>query len=155
MDPVLVTIRRAADDDVAAIHRIERASFGDPWSAASFRSMLAHPQMHATVAERAGVVVGYCIAWIVGDEAELANIAVDPALRRLGVGAVLLDHLLHTVDGHGKCTVYLEVREGNAAARALYRSRGFVASGRRKRYYRKPDEDAVIMRRAPYIFRSC
>ena len=140
-------IRVATADDVAAIHRIERACFTDPWSASSFRSMFAHPQVWATVAEREGAVVGYCVAWMVGDEAELANIAVEPSLRRAGVGAKLLDQFLRAADGHGVTATYLEVREGTTAALRLYESRGFVATGRRKRYYRHPEEDAVVMRR--------
>lgn len=143
-------IRVATEDDVAGIHRIERACFGDPWSASSFRAMLVHPQVHATVAERGGAVIGYCLAWIVGDEAELANIAVDPAARRQGVGADLLDQFLLSADGHGVTTTFLEVRAGNDAALRLYASRGFAPVGRRKRYYRKPDEDAIVMRRDPY-----
>lgn len=142
-----VTIRFATTDDAAAMHAIEVASFGDPWSAASFRSMLAHPQMHARVAEGAGEFLGYAIAWIVGDEAELANIAVAPPARRRGVGAALLDDLLRTVDGHGGATVWLEVREGNVAARALYATRDFRETGRRKGYYRAPVEDALVLRR--------
>lgn len=140
-------IRVATEDDVADIHRIERACFTDPWSASSFRSMLVHPRVHATVAERDGAVVGYCFAWIVGDEAEVANIAVEPTMRRAGVGALLLDQFLRIADGHGVMSTHLEVREGNAAALRLYESRGFAAAGRRKRYYRRPDEDAVVMRR--------
>lgn len=142
-----LAIRRATTADVPAIHRIERASFGDPWSAESFAGMLTHQQVRATVAERAGTLAGYCIAWVVGDEAELANLAVDPAARRGGIGAALLDDLLAAVDAGGGATMYLEVRESNAAAQALYRSRGFVAAGRRKGYYRRPHEDAVVMRR--------
>lgn len=142
-------VRAAAIADVPAIVVIERASFGDPWSEASFRGMLAHAGVLARVAERRGRVVGYCIAWLVGDEAELANLAVAPAERRAGIGAHLLDALLAELDARGGTTVYLEVREGNAAARALYESRGFVTHGRRRGYYRAPAEDAVVMRRGP------
>ena len=140
-------IRDAQDADVDAIVRIERSSFGDPWSAASFRSVIAAERGHARVAERDGVVVGYCIGWRVGDEAELANLAVDPASRRSGVGARLLDDLLALADAAPGATLFLEVREGNAAAQALYRNRGFAAVGRRARYYANPTEDAVVMRR--------
>lgn len=139
-------IRRAVEADVPAIHAIETASFGDPWSERSFRSMLAVERVRATVVERDGAVVGYCIAWLLGDEAELANLAVAPGARRSGVGAALLDELLAALDADG-VTVYLEVRDSNASAQALYRSRGFAASGRRKGYYARPTEDAIIMRR--------
>ena len=94
-------------------------------------------------------MVGYCVAWQIIDEAELANLAVDPEVRRGGIGAILLDDLLEQVDRPPTAVVHLEVRESNAAAQALYRSRGFEASGRRKRYYSRPTEDAVVMRRPP------
>ncbi len=145
------SIRRATLDDVPAIDRIEHASFGDPWNAESFAQMIAHPRVHATVAEVSGAVAGYCVAWVIADEAELANLAVDPEVRRAGIGGALLDDLLRALDAEGGARVYLEVRDRNLAAQALYRSRGFVASGRRKGYYRKPDEDAVVMRRDPAI----
>jgi ribosomal-protein-alanine N-acetyltransferase len=139
-------IRRADEADVPVIHAIECASFGDPWSERSFRSMLGIERVRATVAERDGTVVGYCIAWLLGDEAELANLAVAPDARRSGTGAALLDDLLAALDPDG-VTVYLEVRDSNASAQALYRSRGFTASGRRKGYYAGPTEDAIVMRR--------
>lgn len=139
-------IRSANEADVPAIHAIEAASFGDPWSERSFRSMLGIDRVRATVAERDGVLIGYCIAWLLGEEAELANLAVAPGARRSGVGAALLDDLLAALDPDD-VTVYLEVRDSNASAQALYRSRGFTASGRRKGYYARPTEDAIVMRR--------
>jgi ribosomal-protein-alanine N-acetyltransferase len=142
-----VRLGRATVEDAPTLHAIEVECFGDPWSEASFRSMLEHPQMHARVARRDGAIVGYCIAWIVDDEAELANIAVAPSARRAGIGTRLLDDLLRAVDEKGGGTVFLEVREGNAAARALYESRDFRVLGRRKGYYRSPVEDALVMRR--------
>lgn len=143
-------IRDAAPDDLAAVVAIERASFGDPWSEASFRGLLRAERSRFRVATRGGGgVVGYAIALRVGDEAELANLAVDPTARRGGIGAVLLDDLLASTDAAPGATVYLEVRASNEPAQALYRSRGFEAVGRRKRYYTRPDEDAVVMRRLP------
>lgn len=141
-------VRRAVSADVPAIHRIECASFGDPWSEASFRAMLDHPQVRMTVAEVSGEIVGYTVALVVGTEAELANLAVDADRRRTGVGGRLLDDLLQALDGHGTDATYLEVRAGNEAAQRLYAGRGFVAAGRRVGYYRSPTEDAIVMRRA-------
>jgi ribosomal-protein-alanine N-acetyltransferase len=143
----LPRLRFATPEDAPAMRAVEVASFSDPWTEAAFRSLLRHPQMHARVAESGGVLLGYCIGWIVGDECELANIAVAPGARRTGLGARLLDDLIAAVEGHGGGTIYLEVREGNAAARALYASRGFEEAGRRRQYYRAPVEDAVVMRR--------
>jgi ribosomal-protein-alanine N-acetyltransferase len=145
----VLAIRDANADDLNAVVAIERASFGDPWSAASFRSLLSAETSRFRVATHDGVVVGYAIATRVGDEAELANLAVDPSVRRAGIGARLLDDLLASTDGEPAATVYLEVRASNEPAQALYRSRGFEAVGRRRGYYSRPAEDAVVMRHTP------
>ncbi len=144
-----VAIRDGTSEDMRAIHAIEVASFADPWSEGAFRSMLAHPQVRLRVAVREGDVAGYSIAWILDDECELANLAVAPSSRRAGAGGALLDDLIAEVERRGGGTIWLEVRASNAAARALYESRGFSEMGRRKGYYRAPVEDAVLMRRAP------
>ena len=141
------TVRPATLADLPAILSIERIAFSDPWTADAFRSMLGQDHVLTTVAERDGRLVGYSVAWAVGDEAELANLAVAPEHRGTGVAKRLLDHLLDDLDARGGATIYLEGRDSNAPAQGLYRSRGFTAAGRRKGYYRKPTEDAVVMRR--------
>jgi ribosomal-protein-alanine N-acetyltransferase len=60
----------------------------------------------------------------------------------------LLDHALEIARERRSQVVFLEVRESNAAARALYASRRFEVAGRRSKYYRKPVEDALVLRRA-------
>lgn len=142
-----VAVRSAGEADLVAVAGIERQSFGDPWSLDAFRSAL-RPGTSFVVADRAGEVVGYAIAWSVVDEAELANIAVTPLARGQGIGARLLDAAIACAAGTGCTTMYLEVRESNARARALYASRGFEEVGRRRRYYRQPVEDALILRAA-------
>ena len=142
-----VTIRAAAPPDLDAIHAIECASFGDPWSFETFRGLLRHPPASMEVAVgAAGALLGYAVAWHAADEAEIANIAVAPDARRRGVGALLLDRILRSAADFGARTVFLEVRESNGVARKLYEVRGFEIAGRRKKYYRQPDEDALIMR---------
>jgi ribosomal-protein-alanine N-acetyltransferase len=143
-----VLIRYGDEHDLAAIHAIEVASFADPWALEGFRDMLDHSRAKVIVAtETDGVLIGYAVAWYVADEAEIANIAVAPSARRRGVGAVLLDRLLEIAATFGARSVFLEVRESNEAARQLYASRRFEIAGRRTAYYRKPSEDALVMRR--------
>jgi [ribosomal protein S18]-alanine N-acetyltransferase len=143
-----VGVRAAEERDLAAIHAIECASFGDPWSLEGFRDLIDHPRAKMEVAhESNGEVLGYAVAWYVADESEIANIAVAPSARRRGVGALLLDRILRAAAAFGAKTVFLEVRESNDEARQLYASRGFEIAGRRIKYYKKPDEDALIMRR--------
>src|SRR5207253_2646093 len=95
--------------------------------------------------------LGYVVAWFAADEGEIANLAVDPPARGRGLGAALLDAALAEASGRGVTAVYLEVRESNATARRLYASRGFVEVGRRRGYYRKPPEDAIVLRCAVRI----
>lgn len=145
-----VTLRRPTSEDMEAVTAIERASFADPWSAAEFASMLEVGHtifLVAEVGENRGIA-GYVIAMAVLDQAEILNVAVAPEHRGAGLGGGLLDAALLEVERRGAELVFLEVRVSNAAARALYASRGFVEISRRKDYYRTPVEDALVMRRA-------
>jgi ribosomal-protein-alanine N-acetyltransferase len=143
-----IAVRPAAERDLEAIHAIECASFGDPWSLDSFRDLVDHPRARLEVAcGPGGELLGYAVAWHVADESEVANIAVAPEARRRGAGALLLDGILRAASEFGANAVFLEVRESNEAARKLYESRGFRVAGKRAKYYRRPEEDALIMRR--------
>ncbi|MDQ6831729.1 MAG: ribosomal protein S18-alanine N-acetyltransferase [Gemmatimonadota bacterium] len=141
-----IRVRAATADDICAVTTIERASFSDPWSAASFTGLVDDARVLFAVAEDASGVVGYVVAWVVADEAEVANLAVTPSSRRGGTGAKLLDAALEFVIGCGAVSVFLEVRASNQAARALYKSRGFEELSRRKNYYQRPLEDALVLR---------
>jgi ribosomal-protein-alanine N-acetyltransferase len=147
--PRHVAIRTARRDDVDDVAAIERRAFSDPWSANSFRGLFGNPLVHFAVAEDVitGRLLGYVVTWFVVDEGEIANLAVAEEARRTGVGARLLDHALDVAKERRCAVVFLEVRESNAAARALYASRGFEVAGRRSKYYRKPVEDALVLRR--------
>jgi ribosomal-protein-alanine N-acetyltransferase len=152
-EPADVLVRRAKVEDLPAILEIERASFSDPWSRSSFTALLERPRVHFSVAvDRAtSAVVGHVVAWFVVDEAELANLAVLPSARGRRIGSVLLRSALSAAEDRGSAEMYLEVRASNAAAIALYTSHGFAEVGRRRDYYRKPVEDALILRRSPAV----
>lgn len=141
-----ISIRPATDADLARVVEIERGSFSDPWSATAFRSALDQDRLNFHVAIQGGGVVGYAVSWCVVDEAELANLAVASAMRGRRVGSALLGRAMADAVLAGCVVMHLEVRESNSAARALYASHGFGMVGRRKRYYREPVEDALILR---------
>jgi ribosomal-protein-alanine N-acetyltransferase len=86
------------------------------------------------------------IARTLDEEWEIENIAINDSARRRGLGSRLLGALLEMARTQGARRVFLEVRESNPAARALYRKCGLVESGRRPRYYRNPEETAVLYR---------
>lgn len=142
-----VVLRPAREADVAAVAEIEKTSFTDPWSAASFRSLLSAPAVHFAVACDNARAVGYLVMWLAADEAEVANLAVAADARRLGIGSTLITHAMQTARASSASVMFLEVRESNVAARELYAAHGFAVVGRRKRYYRRPEEDALVLRR--------
>lgn len=98
-------------------------------------------------ASKPSAVLGVLVAHNVASEWELENIVVTPAARNQGLGKKLLERLLTAARETNSDSVFLEVRESNAAARSLYEKSGFEISGRRKSYYADPVEDAVLYRR--------
>lgn len=142
-------LRPAADLDLADVVAMERVCYSDPWPASSFASLPSNDRVCFVVAREAnaGKLVGFAIAWHVMNEGELANLAVAPEHRRNGIGRALLEAVTTDALGRGTSELYLEVRESNNAARELYGAAGFDEVGRRKGYYRRPDEDALILRR--------
>jgi ribosomal-protein-alanine N-acetyltransferase len=141
-----VSLRAAREADIDAVLDIELAAFGDPWSRSAFVDLIGDPRVAFLVADARGEVRGYVVAWYVLDEGEIGNLAVRDSARRQGIGARLLDGAIAKVRASDVDSLYLEVRDSNAAARALYASRGFVEVGRRKEYYRRPKEDALVLR---------
>jgi [ribosomal protein S18]-alanine N-acetyltransferase len=138
-------VRPATRDDLVRVVETERACFSTPWSRSTFEALLGRNTVCFRVLEVGGEVMGHAVLWWVGPEAEVANVAVAPLYRGRGGGARLLDALLAEAAIRGVERVFLEVRESNRDARALYDGRGFVPVGRRPRYYQKPTEDAVVM----------
>ena len=92
-----------------------------------------------------GKPIAYVLGRLIAPEAEIYRIAVLPDYRQRGIGYRLLSYAVKTERGRGLECAFLEVREGNIAARALYRAFGFSEMGKRKNYYKNPTEDAVVM----------
>jgi ribosomal-protein-alanine N-acetyltransferase len=90
-------------------------------------------------------VAGFAAFHRVDDEAELRNLAVDPAHQRRGIARRLLEEGFHLMRQAGARRIFLEVRASNHAARELYASLGFTTGSIRKKYYQDPEEDAVVM----------
>lgn len=144
------TIRSMLEDDIPAVVAIDRLSFPNPWPERSYIYELQYnPSSRLFVAETRendGLrVVGFIGFWFVIDEAHISTVAVHPNFRGYKIGDRLLERALGTVKQMGGCLVSLEVRESNQVARGLYSKYGFKQVGRRKRYYRDNNEDAIIM----------
>ena len=140
-----VTVRPMTEADLPGVLAIEGRCFPDPWSEGIFRSALVDGLSLWLAAEKGGVLVGYAGMQAVLDEGYIDNVAVDPAFRRQGVASGLLDAMIGQAQRRKLRFLSLEVRAGNEGAIALYASFGFTAVGRRKGYYLRPPEDAIIM----------
>ena len=140
-------IRPATPADASRLAELERECFSDPWSESGMREVLEMPAGCGLAAESDGVVQGYVLARSVADTAEILNLAVAPRYRRLGMASGLLQESLALLRARGVLEVFLEVRQSNRAAQALYRAWGFRVAGMRRAYYRRPVEDALVLRR--------
>ncbi|MGZ9235646.1 MAG: ribosomal protein S18-alanine N-acetyltransferase [Anaerolineales bacterium] len=141
-----LTIRKMTLDDVPAVVDLDQKSFSLPWPERSFRFELTdNPASRCWVAELDGQTVGMIVVWLLVDEAHVATIATHPDFRRKGIAKRLLAHALRRLIDQGAHSSFLEVRESNLAAQDMYRKFGYVETGRRRRYYRDNDEDAILM----------
>ena len=118
-----------------------------PWSENQVREEWAAENGHGWVAEEAGEIAGYAFFRTCLPESELLHLVVTPAKRRRGIARVLLQRALADLAVKGCSCCLLEVRESNGAARKLYAAMGFTPVGRRKKYYRHPIEDALLLHR--------
>ena len=141
-------IRAMVTADLPEVLAIERASYPTPWTEENFRHEIeANPLAWNLVVDGPDGVSAYACCYLVAGELQINDIAVHPDARRRGLGGWLLDEILERATRRGARRATLEVRPSNAAARALYGSRGFAVSGRRPGYYADSGEDAILMDR--------
>jgi ribosomal-protein-alanine N-acetyltransferase len=145
-----VRIERARPEDLDTIMRIEQASFTMPWTRKMFEVELSqNPFGRLEVLRRTdAALIGYVCYWVVFEECRLMTLAVEPSLRRQGLGRALLRHAMGRGREAGATRGLLEVRASNGAAIQLYEQEGFRRVAVRARYYTSPVEDAVLMERA-------
>lgn len=113
-----------------------------PWTVEQIVSSMASQDEDYYLAYEGQDLVGFLAVQTVMDEMEILQIAVRADFQRLGIASQLMAAVM---DWDGD--IFLEVRESNSAAQALYTRQHFTKIGKRKDYYRNPVEDAVIMKR--------
>jgi ribosomal-protein-alanine N-acetyltransferase len=140
-------------DDLEPLDALEKRSQPLPWSDDQLLLELVNNDAVVLGLEIDGALVGHCCLRRILDELWVLNIAVDPGHRRRGHAQALLSRAMAWGKAQSLSTFWLEVREGNAPARALYESFGLEEKGRRKGYYppippSTERETAVLMSRA-------
>lgn len=140
-------IRAAEQMDIDAIVRVENACFSTPWSIDAIKHEICENKLadFMIACDEENNIIGYIGIWTLLDECQINKIAVIPEKRKIGIGKTILNHVIELTRDMGVKSWYLEVRESNTAAQALYRSAGFSSVGTRKNYYINPVEDAVLM----------
>ncbi|MEX2569770.1 MAG: ribosomal protein S18-alanine N-acetyltransferase [Gemmatimonadota bacterium] len=142
-----LVVRSLSVADLPKVMPIERDSFSMPWRETTFQGLLGRDDSELLGAMREEDLVGYAVCWWVGSQAELGNVAVRPSERGQGTGRRLIEEVLVRLLNRGVRECFLEVRESNDTARSLYEQCGFSVVGRRRNYYARPSEDALVMRK--------
>lgn len=165
--PAGVTLVRGTLADLDDVVALEQQAFTEPWTRAMFEGELSgNPFARFIIARASAVdaangaaladaadlretVVGYLCYWVVFEELRIMNIAIRSKWRRQGIAAAMVQQAIReAIDAQGHRAL-LEVRASNDAALALYTRLGFRETGRRRAYYRRPEEDAVLMAMEP------
>jgi ribosomal-protein-alanine acetyltransferase len=142
-------IRAATVADLPAMMVLDkRVPTAAHWSAAHHEALFraSDPERVALILKEEAELQGFVIARVVAEDWEVENIVVTGSARRRGLGTRLLGELLSLARAKGAAAVFLEVRESNRAARALYEKCAFLESGSRRGYYADPPEDAILYR---------
>jgi len=125
---------------------MEAQVFSVPWSLESFQELFRYDYCYYLVAvNEAGIPVGIAGMTLLEDDGEIEKVMVDPAYRRRGIAAALLEGLFKRGAELGAKAYTLEVRVSNEGAIRLYEKYGFRTEGVRPNFYEKPKEDALIM----------
>ena len=143
-------IRPMQIEDIEQVQAIDALSFTLPWPKNSY-----HFELQDNLHSRCWVVedgspeakrlVAMAVTWLVVDELHIATIAVHPDWRGQGIGQRMMEVIMASARQENMLSATLEVRAGNTTAQELYKQFGFVEVGRRRRYYKDNQEDALIM----------
>ncbi len=138
-------ITEMTEDDILFVSEIENANFSEPWSIDAFLSQIKKDYSVCYVVKYLSKVIGYICCDDILNEVYIGTVAVDINFRRRNVGLLLINKIIDYCKNHNAQLLTLEVRESNTPAINLYLKSGFEILGKRKSFYSKPVEDALIM----------
>lgn len=138
-------LEKMKEQDLHQVMEIEKKSFSDPWNRSFFSQDIDNQSALPLVAKADDKIIGYVCLWKILDEIQISNIAVSPERRRRGIGEEMMQRVLKMAKEEDYRRISLDVRISNKAAISLYEKFGFREAGRRKNYYRLPQEDALIL----------
>lgn len=143
LDVHLMPMRRR---HLRTVIRIETEVYPRPWTMNLFVSELGLRSSRSYFVAKVGpTVAGYSGLMLVGEDAHVTTIAVDPIWHRHQIGTRLLLNIANDAVARGARHLTLEVRVSNEPAQRMYRTFGFRPAGIRKGYYVETNEDALVM----------
>jgi len=144
-DPLLL-LRPMRESDVDEVMEVESSAYAYPWTTGIFHDCLrvGYGCWVCILDER---IIGHGVMSVVAGECHILNVCLHPDWQHSGLGRKLVHRLLDIARKHKADTAFLEVRESNLVALALYRSMGFNEIGTRRGYYPadKGRENAQIL----------
>ena len=127
------------------VAELEKLCFSQPWSKSSLELLTREGIGVGMVCSSDGKICAYGGMIVAVDEGQITNIATHPDYRRRGYGRAIVESLIKYAKMYGRDSISREVRESNRAAIELYTKLGFKVEGKRKDFYTKPTENALIM----------
>lgn len=136
-------------DHIISVAELERLCFSSPISEKNLETILVNGigKGFVCIETKSGRIAAYGGVIVAADEAQILNIATHPDFRNRGLGRETVKAIIYYSQTQGADFITLEVRESNGAAIGLYKSLGFYEVGRLKQYYKRPAEDALILKR--------
>ncbi len=136
---------KLSEKTLDGVAELEKICFSQPWSRSSLELLTKEGIGVGMVCSKDGRVCAYGGMIVAVDEGQITNIATHPDYRRQGYGRAVVEALVKYAKMNGLDSISLEVRESNKAAIELYTKLGFKVEGKRKDFYTKPTENALIM----------
>ena len=144
-----IKIKPLTEKELDQVLALDKTCFGGLWSLNGYKREIKSPNSCLLIMtiddhlkER---VIGFASFWAILKEAHITLLAIHPDFQGQGLGKLLLNHLLSEIDKRHLSAATLEVSEKNFKALNLYQKFGFKEAGRRKRYYQKTGEDALVL----------
>lgn len=139
------TFTKMKQEHLSQVFEIETSCFSLPWSLENLNKELSNEKAYYIVVLDGDKVIGFAGYWQILDETEIMRVVVSPKYRRMGIALTLLTKLSENSIKNGVANSFLEVRESNSAAIALYTKFGYEHVSIRKKYYENNGENAVVM----------
>ena len=146
-----ISFNRLTSIEIPSVLSIEEQNSDDPWSQDQFTTSVENSNNLCYYLSLDNKTIGYLIALLAGNTADILNIGIDSDFKRQGYGTGLLNHLIEELKKKDIGEILLEVRAGNKSAIQFYKKQGFKEISVRKNYYTKNSknqlhrEDGIIM----------